>query len=441
MKRMPTLPDMTDRVGPVTWVTSFNDSIASMVTSLTAVSKIKEKVFPLGRELSQKTSLVLHLLHCGSVDSAKSTAADATTVLSALMQELEGAPDFLRGAQSWTLSSYVCTFCLNHFFATGLLGSVTDFEGDFQPNDTEYLLGVMSLCHELKRYAVGRATHRDVSSVQLCKELLSQVLKELMAFDFRNGPLRRNFDKVKYAYKHLEDLLYEMSLGETNNDECDEKKESLLDTDTFTVIRERLEVSDARREQVIKRSRDVQKLSKQAIYSLQRGEMDTARQQLEKASGLAHGIKIELVDEEPSLRTGSFSNSMEEWAEGRLFEEWLKTGKVMTLEELKAEIDMNEEEYLGGLGDLTGEIGRWAVACATKRDAESVKRALRTDLCVMEAMMQVGSLVPKMSKKSGAVETNMKKLEVLLYELSLVKGTKRKTLQVSPKEDPAPEEQ
>ena len=55
------------------------------------------------------------------------------------------------------------------------------------------------------------------------------------------------------------------------------------------------EAADAVREQVIKRTRDVQKLSKQAIYSLHRGDGAKAEAQLNEASEKARAIDAELL--------------------------------------------------------------------------------------------------------------------------------------------------
>lgn len=65
----------------------------------------------------------------------------------------------------------------------------------------------MSFCQELARYAVGQATVGCSGSILLCKTLVEAVQLKLMEFDFRNGPLRRKFDGIKYATKRLDDLL------------------------------------------------------------------------------------------------------------------------------------------------------------------------------------------------------------------------------------------
>ena len=89
---------------------------------------------------------------------------------------------------------------------------------------------------------------------------------------------------------------------------------------------------------------------------------------------------------------------------------------------------MTHEEYLGGLVDFTGEVGRWAVLKATQRNKVAVEKALAADLTVEASMILLGTAMPgKMNKKSSALRNNVKKLEHVLYELSLLKGTGKST--------------
>ena len=180
----------------------------------------------------------------------------------------------------------------------------------------------------------------------------------------------------------------------------------------------------------------MQKLSKQSIFSLHRNQTGKARGQLAAAMAKAQSISAEFdFAGTPELRSGSFQNAMEEWVEGRLFEAWLESGGkiILSPEELSAELTsplvMTEEEYLGGLVDFTGEVGRWAVLQATRRDRAAVENALAADLTVEAALIHLGTSVPgRMGKKAGALRNNVKKLEHVLYELSLLKGTGRRTL-------------
>ena len=65
---------------------------------------------------------------------------------------------------------------------------------------------------------------------------------------------------------------------------------SLIDLPELESIRGRMEALDALREDVIKQSRDIQKLSKQAIYSVQRNALSDAKAKLNKALTTATAI-------------------------------------------------------------------------------------------------------------------------------------------------------
>ena len=133
------------------------------------------------------------------------------------------------------------------------------------------------------------------------------------------------------------------------------------------------------------------------------------------------------MEAQPSLRNGSYGNSVEEWAEARLFEYWLlwatssddekKTRTPFLLHsEICKEIEMTEDEYLGGLIDLTGEIGRWAVARAAQRDSDSVERALASCRKIQEAVLALGGAAPyRVRKKMSDLERNAEKMQKILY--------------------------
>ena len=196
-----------------------------------------------------------------------------------------------------------------------------------------------------------------------------------MEFNFPNGPLRRKYDGVKYAKKRLEDVLYEMSLSSnlSNNAEGGgdgggesgaaaaagggkggeeggaAARASLLPVDELDAIREKMGAYDEKREQVIKRSRDIQKLSKQAIFSLHRGALEDAHAKLRLAAQKAFAIQEEFLNSESRLRAGTYANAMEEWAEAQLFAVWLASGSSCTIA-TKAAMEGAASEMLGGGG-------------------------------------------------------------------------------------------
>lgn len=272
-----------------------------------------------------------------------------------------------------------------------------------------------------------------------------QLNQKMLEFDFRNGPLRRKYDGLKYALKNLEDITYELSLLESHiendqdNDNPSRKRQrlessvelGLLSVSEIDAIKTRMDAYDKLREQVIKDSRDVQKLAKQAIFSVHRGNLKGAKAQLDEALMKAKAI-LELIREQPSLRQGAFSNSLEEWAEGALTLEWAQHKRVLSKKEM---LICNTSEYVGALSDFTGEIGRMAIASATARNIEAVREVHQADVAISAGLMQI-NVGGKYTKKADAVTTNLRKVEDVVYELSMLqRGGKAKAREEQPKED------
>lgn len=137
--------------------------------------------------------------------------------------------------------------------------------------------------------------------------------------------------------------------------------------------------------------RDGQKAAKQAIYALHRQDPQKAKFLLEQCEDIVQKDLLPIVEEEPLLRNGSFTNLLEgeknglqstfvilssntlffttEYAEAKLFYAWLygDTTQVPEMtpatpparllkEDEFAPLKLEPIEYLGGLCDLTGEI-------------------------------------------------------------------------------------
>ena len=98
-------------------------------------------------------------------------------------------------------------------------------------------------------------------------------------------------------------------------------------------------------------------------------DLTMARSLLKTAEEGAKDL-LPIVQKDESLRYGSFANACEEYVEARTFEHFLSHGTLMSLKELEF---VDRSEYLGGLADLTGEIARYAVIRATKRDVVAVE--------------------------------------------------------------------
>lgn len=171
---------------------------------------------------------------------------------------------------------------------------------------------------------------------------------------------------------------------------------------------------------------------------MHRGDAAKASKLLNDCEKCIKNDLIPILEVEPTLRYGSFSGVLEEYVEGKLFYTWLHgddegnetkmmdkaVGKILLPDDFKLN-QISTEDYLGGLCDLTGEIGRYAVARGTARDKEGVKMCLEANKSIYMTLKMLGKLPKNISKKVGMVSKSVEKLERLLYEQSLIEATGR----------------
>lgn len=251
---------------------------------------------------------------------------------------------------------------------------------------------------------------------------------------------------LQYQLKTCETVLYELSVtgcdipGEDGHGEpavkCKKEIcESALPEEELKKLHLRMEKRDDLREDLIKKCRDGQRAAKQAINALHREDFKTAEELIVTCETCVLDQLNPIVDEEPQLRFGSFAGVLEEYAEAKLFYHWLAgdgsdidinkpVGKILLPNDF-VKIPLEPENYLGGLMDLTGEIGRFAVKRGTRRDTDNVKLSLETDMAILYALESLCRLPGGLTKKMDPLRRSVEKLEKILYELSLVKATKR----------------
>uniref|UniRef100_A0AAV1T9Y1 Translin n=1 Tax=Peronospora matthiolae TaxID=2874970 RepID=A0AAV1T9Y1_9STRA len=171
--------------------------------------EMREQIIKRSREILKASKQVIFALH--RMDRARATKlmVDAEEVIPELVALAEQHPSLRDGALAASLEEYVEAKCLGYYLDHQRLLPRRDVPV-VQKN--EYLGGVIDFTGELMRLAVVKATVRDVEEVKRCKAMVEAISGELIQFDFRNGPLRRKFDSVKYNLRKLENTLYELSL-------------------------------------------------------------------------------------------------------------------------------------------------------------------------------------------------------------------------------------
>jgi predicted translin family RNA/ssDNA-binding protein len=101
-------------------------------------------------------------------------------------------------------------------------------------------------------------------------------------------------------------------------------------------------------------------------------------------------------------------------------------GPLLKYNEFDVTFDIAVEEFLGGLCDLTGEIGCYAVARGMVRDVHyAAKQCLLTNQNILTStqVLPIKRIPNNVYKKMDAAKLCATKLQRMLYEISLSEAT------------------
>ena len=193
----------------------------------------------------------------------------------------------------------------------------------------------------------------------------------------------------------------------------------MLDKKTFAAMRKQLEAYDKSREELIKSSRDILKLSKGAIYSLHRTEHDTALQQLNQAKTVIRRLKELLAQESRLAGVGAYNEALEEYVEASCYYHFLTQRTLPTPQQLGVTADV----YLPGVCDTVGELVRKAINSAIKKDYKTALEIREFVTEIYEELMLFDFPNSPVRRKFDAIKYGLEKLEDLALQLQLKKKT------------------
>lgn len=186
----------------------------------------------------------------------------------------------------------------------------------------------------------------------------------------------------------------------------------MIDRQDFRKIRENLNRYDDSREELIKKSRDVLKLSKQLIYTIHRKDMKEAADLLAEVKREKQSLDKIASKNKKLFYEGSYSQAMQEYAEALTYYGFIKNNKIPAISSL----GVSEEDYLMGICDLTGELTRKAVTIAHKetKEVEKIKDLVED---IFGEFLKFNLRNSELRKKSDSIKWNLKKLEEVMYDI------------------------
>jgi predicted translin family RNA/ssDNA-binding protein len=181
----------------------------------------------------------------------------------------------------------------------------------------------------------------------------------------------------------------------------------MIDKKEFARIRASYKRFEAEREKTIQTSRQIITMSKQIIFALQRGDEKRAATVIKQMNRLVTKLPKEAYD------TNIRRVAQQEYVEAMTFYDFITKGRIPTQKQLNVEF----EEYLLGLCDLSGELVRKAVMSAIKGDIKQVRRIHDFIEELYSEFLKFDLRNGELRKKSDSIKWNLKKVDELLYDL------------------------
>jgi len=189
----------------------------------------------------------------------------------------------------------------------------------------------------------------------------------------------------------------------------------MINKKEFEKLKKEVYDYDREREKLIKKSRDVLKLSKQIIYAVHRDEMSVAAELIKNIEREKSKLEEVAKHSRALLFEGSYKISMQEYVEAVLYYGFVKEGKLIGKEELK----VRTGHYLLGLCDLTGELVRKAVFWAGKGMVDGVVKIKDLVDGIYGELLKFDFREPGIRRKFDSVKYDLRKLEDLVLDLRL----------------------
>lgn len=143
--------------------------------------------------------------------------------------------------------------------------------------------------------------------------------------------------------------------------------------DIVETIRRELDEKDALREEALRITREIVRLSGDTVKAVHRGDLPTGEMRFAEAEKRVRKLKERLNDHPDLYHTGYVQSAHQEYVEAALLLSYV-TGKTYPS---PAELDVPTADYTLGLGDFIGELRRYFLLRLLENDMEGAEKAYR----------------------------------------------------------------
>ena len=185
----------------------------------------------------------------------------------------------------------------------------------------------------------------------------------------------------------------------------------MINKNDFAKIRNEMHGLDKKREELIQLSREIISISKQIIYAAQRNDLSEAESSIKKIREKVKKLKSVRINADTNINSVAF----QEYVEAAAFYEFVKNGRIPTRESF----GVGAEDYLIGLCDLTGELVRKAIFEAIRKNFEKAGQIKELVNDIYGEFLKLHLRNGELRKKSDSIKWNLKKLEEVMYDVSM----------------------
>ncbi len=166
--------------------------------------KLREQLIATSRTVLKSSKAAIYAAHREDMKDADKLLAEAREAIKKIDVLLKKDPHLATstGAYSDALEEYGEAACYVHYLKTKEIPTAKQLGIDVE----DYLSALSDLVGELVRKAVNSSIKGEYKTALDIKEFVSELYQELMLFDWRNTPVRKKFDAIKYGLEKLEDL-------------------------------------------------------------------------------------------------------------------------------------------------------------------------------------------------------------------------------------------
>ncbi|MEM3154040.1 MAG: hypothetical protein QW165_00535 [Candidatus Woesearchaeota archaeon] len=177
---------------------------AEMRYYMEAFDKQREQLIADSRVVLKSSKAAIYAAHRNDMKEADKLLAEAKASIRKIDNLLKKDPHLAAstGAYSDAMEEYSEAACYVHYLKNGNIPTAKQLGIDVEI----YLSALSDVVGELVRKAVNSSIKGDYKSALGIKDFVNELYEELMLFDWRNTPVRKKFDAIKYGLEKLEDL-------------------------------------------------------------------------------------------------------------------------------------------------------------------------------------------------------------------------------------------